>query len=102
MNYRTCKTVLILASLLFVGCNTLQRPNALICGINGASHELRCYDLHDDFDDNGALKKTAQPKIQAVQDLTQLNAGIYLSPTDFKKVKLYLTDLKKAYEAKCK
>ena len=86
-------TTLLMMSLSISNCASVQRPDALICGINSKSMNLRCYNIKKDFDDSG-VRTGHQPSVQKISSIQQLNGGIYVSPKDFEKLKVYIQDLR--------
>ena len=80
-----------------LGCSTVQRPDADICGINFASDKpahLTCFNILKDFNDDGTLKSTAKSHQKLIQGPSSLNAGKYVSKDDWAKVQVWLQDLR--------
>ena len=86
------KLGMIVVFLGIIGCAGVQRPDADICGVNAKSSKLRCYNIKNDFNDDGTRKPDAQPVNKKISSLNDLNGGIYVSPADFEKFKVWLGD----------
>ena len=87
---------------LLTACSSIERPDAYLCGVNAKSMQLRCYNLKSDFDRNGVLKDSAQPMIKPIKSVIDLNAGVYVTPSDFEKIKVYVREMKAYYDKNCK
>jgi len=87
-------TTLWMICFITSSCSKVKRPDAYICGINSKSVELRCYNILKDFSDDGTMKPDAKPMIQPISGLDQLNAGVFMFPKEFEKVKVWLQDLR--------
>lgn len=85
---------LLTMSLSISSCSSVQRPDAYICGINAPGLKLRCYNIKSDFDENGVMHPNAQPKTVHIEGLSSLNGGVYFSPGDLEKLKVWLGDLR--------
>lgn len=97
-----CKPILgILILVLGIGCAGVQRPDAWICGVNARASKLRCYNIKHDYTSEGVLKSDATPDIRPVDGLMALNGGIYFSPKDFEKLKVWLADMRKYAQEHC-
>jgi hypothetical protein len=77
-----------------VACSAIQRPDALVCGVNAKGMKLRCYNIKRDFNDDGTRKPNVQPSEIKIQSIHDLNGGIYFSPSDFEKLKVWLGDMR--------
>ena len=99
MNLNTFKLLFLFT---LVGCTTVKRPEALICGINAKSQVLRCYNLKIDYDETGTMKPDAKPTIKPIASFMDLNAGIYVSPKDFKEIKKWIGELRNYYDKECR
>jgi DNA replication protein DnaD len=54
--------------------------------------KLRCYNIKLDFDNNGARKPDAKAKDIPFTSVHDLNGGVYISPPDLEKIKVWLSD----------
>lgn len=81
---------------MFSGCGAVvSRPDADICGINYAPDKpahLSCYNIRDDFNDDGTLKSTAHAHSKPILKPQSLNAGTYVSKEDWPKFQVWLQD----------
>lgn len=82
-----------------LSCSKVKRPDSYICGINLKSAEFRCYNILNDFNDDGTMKTDAKPK---VEPLVLQNAAVYMTPQDFEKVKVWMQDLRDFSKEHCK
>jgi hypothetical protein len=69
--------------------------------VNAKKSALRCYNVRNDYTNEGILKNDAVPDIRPVQGLMSLNGGIYFSPQDFEKLKIWLADMRKYAQEHC-
>ena len=93
----TCRLIAVSFSWLLVGCASVQRPDADICGINYATNSaphLTCFNIKDDYNDDGTLKSTAKSHRKLIPTPQSLNAGKYISKEDWPKVQVWLQDLR--------
>lgn len=88
------KSALVAIAFSLVGCAGVQRPDAMVCGINAKAMKLRCYNIKDDFTEEGVLKDGAVAKEPIFSSIQDLNGGIYFSPKDFEKIKVWLSDMR--------
>jgi hypothetical protein len=94
--------ILLLVISSLVGCAGVQRPDANICGINAVSSNLRCYNIKNDYSNDGTLDPKAKPVIIPLSGLNDLNAGLYFSPLDLEKLKVWIGDMRNWAKAHCK
>ena len=79
------------------GCAGVSRPDADVCGINyatDAAAHLTCYNIKNDFNDDGTLKSTAKSHKKLIPTPQSLNAGKYISKEDWPKIQVWLQDLR--------
>jgi hypothetical protein len=91
---------LILNSIIcssLVGCAGVQRPDALVCGVNAKASKLRCRNIKTDYNDDGTVIAGSKPVEIKINSLMDLNAGVFVSAKDFEKVKVWIGDLRDAY-----
>jgi hypothetical protein len=88
------KIILLLFAANIVGCAAIQRPDAWVCGINGKSKKMLCYNLKKDYDEDGTLKAGAEPLEKKDVSLQSLTGGLYFSSEDTKKIKVWLQDMR--------
>jgi hypothetical protein len=93
--------IIILVLMLLSGCATVKRPDALICGVNAKGMKLRCYNIKLDFNDDGTRKPGAIPSDIKIKSVHDLNGGIYFSPGDFEKLKVWLSDMREYAKEHC-
>ena len=89
---------LMILCLVFSACATISKPNANLCVVNAPAKHLKCYNLSVDYDDNGNIYKSAQPKFFRAETVEDLNKGIWMSNHDWTEVKLWIQKIRKAYE----
>lgn len=85
-------TLLSISSLL--ACAHVDRPDAMICGVNARGMKLRCYNLKADYSDEGTLRPDATPKEFPLKSLNDLNAWVCMDPLSLEKFKVYMGDLR--------
>jgi hypothetical protein len=72
---------LSICSLLLCSCASVNRPNSMAWGVNGAERQLEGFNIRDDYDDNGVRKPDAEAKIkQLPHGLSDLNGAICFLP----------------------
>lgn len=84
--------------LAFSGCAAIERPNAHLCVVNAYAEHIKCYNVATDYDDNGELKKSANAKFGPAKTVMDLNKGVWMSNSDWAKVKIWIHELRAAYE----
>jgi hypothetical protein len=91
-------SLLVLGMFLpFLGCASVQRPDADICGINFAADKpahLTCFNIKNDFDNAGVLLPTAKAHQKLIGKPQSLNAGKYMSKEDWPKFQIWLQDMR--------
>ena len=87
-------------AVFLISCSSVQRPDALICGVNAVASKLRCYNIKTDFDNDGVLIPGVKPKIIPFV-LHDLNGGIFFSAQDFEKVKVWIADMRAWSKSHC-
>lgn len=102
MNSSTFSWLLAGVTILLVGCAGVQRPDADICGVNASASKLHCYNLKKDYSNDGTLLANSVAKDKPISSLQDLNAGIYFSPTDVEKVKVWISDMRAWAKDHCK
>lgn len=117
----TAKQSMMLATTLLTACSSLgasgcahsqvPRPDIDVCEINVPSLHKRCFNLRDDYDDNGMLKPGARahylpcPGPQPCYDpetryqdaaamLADLNKNVSTDPDGWASLKAYIRDLR--------
>lgn len=85
-----------------IGCAGVKRPDANVCGINAVSSNLRCYNILKDYSNDGTLNANAKPTLVPISGLNDLNAGIYFSPIDVEKLKVWIGDMRSWAKEHCK
>ena len=93
---------LMILSLVFSGCAAIERPSAHVCVVNAYAEHIKCYNLATDYDENGQLKKSANAKFGPAKTVMDLNKGVWMSNSDWAKVKVWISELRTAYEENCK
>lgn len=83
--------------LLLAGCAT-SRPDTDLCGINALAGHKKCYNLKNDYDEEGNLKHSATPKIIPINSINDLNKNICTDPQGFENLNIYLQQAKQAYK----
>lgn len=72
----------------------VPRPDTEICVVNVPGGYQKCYNMHDDYDDAGRLKKDATPLLKPVATLDDLNKNICTDIDGFTNLKIYINLLK--------
>lgn len=89
---------------LLISCNLLsscapQRPDSEICVVNAPAMHMKCYNLKDDYDDEGNLKPDASPLYRPTVRVEDLNKYIVMdSEKSFENFKTWINELKQAYK----
>jgi hypothetical protein len=90
------KTFLITSSLLFTGCG-VPRPDTNLCVLNTELLYKYCYNMKNDYDDNGHLNKNAHPvkKLYPSKEamMVDLHKNIAVDPDGFGNLKAYVSEL---------
>jgi hypothetical protein len=89
-------------SLSLASCAQIKRPDADICVLNAPGAKLTCYNLKDDYDDDGNIKPGAKPHFLPAPTLESINKSIVMSPAHFSLLKAYVKKLREEYENGCK
>lgn len=70
-------------------CGSIPKPVGDLCGVNARASQLRCYRMERDFDDDGKLKRGAQPTIKTISTLMDLNAYIVADPDAYAELRIF-------------
>lgn len=92
--------LLITSSL--IACESVQRPDAMIWGVNGPKKHLKGYNLRNDFDNDGNRKPDAQPQFKSLTGLPDLNAYVCFDPPGIEEIKRYIGELRQYAKDNCK
>lgn len=87
------------------GCAGVARPDADICAINFASDKpahLHCYNVKNDYGDDGILKAGAKAQDIPITSPQMLNAGKYVSKEDWPKYQVWFQDGRNYVKGHCK
>jgi uncharacterized protein YigE (DUF2233 family) len=95
------RLMILLSIFSLVGCANVQRPDADVCGVNAKTSKLRCYNIKNNYTNDGTLKDGATPTVKPIANLMSLNGGIYFSPADFEKLKVWLQDMRDYAKEHC-
>lgn len=72
----------MVSSIALVGC-AMGRPDVEVCIVNAPNSVRKCYNLRDDYDDQGRLKPGARPKYHPNVVIGDLNKALLVdSPHD--------------------
>lgn len=89
-------TFLITFSALLTGCG-VPRPDTNLCVLNTESLYKYCYNMKNDYDGDGRLKKDAKPlkKLYPTEHdmMIDLHKNVSTDPTGFGNLKLYVGEL---------
>lgn len=73
--------LLSISSLALMACHTVERPNSMVYGVNGAAARLEGYNIKSDYDENGIRKPEAELKLRALPEgLRSMNGAICFLP----------------------
>lgn len=93
------KTFLITSSILFTGCG-VPRPDTNICVLNTDLLYKYCFNMKNDYDSGGHLKKSAVPmkRLYSSKDamMLDLNKNIATDVDGFGNLKSYVSELIKS------
>ena len=100
----------IFSLLLLSGCGAIERPNTDLCIINAQAHHRVCYNIRDDYTDEGKLKPDAKPKIRINLSIEDLDKALIVdspydeenpNPTHFEdglaRLKTWIKELREGY-----
>lgn len=96
---------MLLAICSLAGCaGAPERPNTNLYQINvaGSQAEARGYNMHDDYDSDGALKSSAKPKTVELESLKSLRGWYCTDQQGLKNLKVYLGELRSYAKEHCK
>lgn len=92
--------LLALEIMLGSACGEPPRPNADGCIANVPALHLKCYNIHDDYDDNGQLKPDVKPHFVEFKSrdemLDFLNKSTVFQPDAWALVKAWIRKLRGA------
>lgn len=98
----TSRLGIIILILGINGCANVQRPNSWLCGVNGVAGKLRCYNLRDDYTNEGTLKPDVKPLEHPLKSIKELNGWVCMDPNSLEKMKVYMGDLRDYAREHCK
>jgi len=90
--------ILLVAFSLLASCAGIKRPNAELCIVNAPARHLKCYNLYEDYEDSGLLKKNATAKFFRAETVEDLNKGTWMSNADWAELKKWIREIRKAYD----
>lgn len=94
--------ILLLAVCSLYSC-AVQRPNVDLCIVNAPAANRKCYNMHDDYNNDGTLKAGAVAKYRDNKDVSDLSKALVIdSPTGYEDglaaIKTYIKQLRTHYE----
>lgn len=92
---------ILLLTAFSVGCG-IAKPNTNLCIVNARGETRKCYNLHDDYDDEGRLKAGAKPKYFETKTVMDLDKNACTDPDGLAELKAYIKKLRVAFEEECK
>lgn len=92
------RLTILLTVFSLISCASIERPDANLCVVNAPAKHLKCYNLKTDYDMNGQILKSAEPKFFRAETVEDLNKGVWMSNAHWAKVKVWISRLRKAYE----
>lgn len=88
----------LLTAFSLFSCAHIRRPNAELCVVNAPAAHLKCYNVAEDYNEGGYLKPRATAKFFRAENVHDLNKGVWMSNADWAKIKVWISDLRRAYE----
>lgn len=83
-----------IASILSLGmlsnCANIPKPDTNLCIANVPLSHFTCYNLKNDYDDNGNIKKDSKPTFKDLKSLEDINKNICTDPDGFANLKTYV------------
>ena len=92
--------IVLLTALEFSSCDWSMppRPDTNLCVLNSQALHKYCYNMHDDYDDNGLLIPGHKPKITQYKDASEMleaiNKTVGTDPTGWANLKAYVKNLR--------
>ena len=80
-------------SLFVSGCG-VPRPDTDLCVLNAQGQYAYCFNLKEDYDSSGRLKKKATPEIRPIISLHDLDKHVFTDAQGFGNLKAYVNDVK--------
>lgn len=84
----------LLTALNLSGCGGVERPDTNVCVVNYELMHLKCYNLKNDYNDDGNLKPGSKPHFKAITGLTSLNSYVVTDPDGWANLKAYIRKLR--------
>lgn len=66
------RLLILLLTVSSIGCG-VPRPNSDVCTVNAEHKNRKCYNLRDDYDEEGHLKPDATPEYRPNATIEELN-----------------------------
>lgn len=81
------------------GCASVPRPDVDLCIINAPAERRKCYNMKEDYDNEGKLKSGATPTYRSNDSVSDLNKGLFIDSADgpeaaIARLKAYLQKLR--------
>lgn len=89
--------ILALITSSLCGCQTIQRPDTYLYGVNAKASKLRGYNLKTDYDANGNRLTNAKPHEIHLKGLIDLNGWTCTDPKGLEHLIVYKDELYQAY-----
>lgn len=81
----------------FLAC-AIPRPDTELCVVNAPGLTRKCFNLRDDYDDNGKLKPDASPLYLDTVTVQDLNKNVCTDPDGLANLKAYIKELREELE----
>lgn len=86
-------------SFSLLSCSSgVERPDAQLCVLNAVDHQLRCYNVKDDYTAAGKLRIDAKPVVREVLGLEDLHRMTCVDPDGLAEIKRYILELREKSE----
>ena len=86
--------------LSIAACNP-PRPDTNICIVNAPNGNMKCYNLKEDYTDEGNLKPDASPSYTPLLSVLDINKYACTDPDGLSNLKVYIRELRTEYDAGC-
>lgn len=85
---------LLLMIFSLSACAGVGRPDTDLCVVNAAFDEIECYNLREDYSEEGKLKPGAKVEVKDILSLSDLDKHVCTTPDGFAELKAYINLLR--------
>jgi len=92
------RLILFLMIFSLAACGGVTRPDAPICVANAPAKHSKCYNLKDDYRDDGTRKGDAKPFYYKLETIYDINKMVFTTPEGFGEIKKSLAATRRHIE----